>query len=98
MGVIMGYRNIEPEPIIWYTLTGECGLYGNVSDGFEGCRSRSKSKNFPGICAPCECPLSYPADLQELREMDPEWADEYKNERDDYEIPGLVVQYREVAR
>jgi len=102
----MGYRKITPVLEDLDNLAGHCGLFDgntNLNNGY-GCASRSKTKAHPGCCYSFDCPLAYPADLDDLKEHDEDLYQEYVQDFAErglqpYEVGSeWMVQYQEVAK
>ncbi len=102
----MGYKSIEPVMVHIDTLCQECGLFKPNSElnGGYGCLSRSKEKDEPGKCYDFDCPLAYPASLDDMKKHDSriheEWEEymrKFNNENNDPSDVGSdwVVQFRE---
>lgn len=95
----MGYRKTTPSILPFQVLMEECGLLTWDDEGFIGCKSKSKHKQSIGKCAEWDCPLSYSANLADMKELDEYLYKEYKDEEFEPSemCSGWVVQYREIV-
>ena len=95
----MGYRKIKKGLIHSDSLMEECGLFKDTIDKPYQCLSHSKHKQEPGRCCIYDCPLAFPADIEDMKEYDKDLYEEYKAEESDPSSmgSGWMVQYQEVV-
>ena len=96
----MGYKNIKPRLMHLDSLAVECRLFINEDCG---CKSKSKQKQEEGKCYGFDCPLAYPAYLEDLKKHDKHLYEEYKKYHkgnllnNDTECGDWMIQYRAIV-